>query len=262
MLSGPRVHISFLALLVFLILSGQIGRAQARDILLVTPQDSIDTVISEVILRLAYRQIGITVRIEKYPAERALRMANAGKVDGEVQRVFGIEKKYPNLVRIDPTINYIEATIFSRDKSFFVDGWASLRPYSIGIVNGIKFAENGTGGMNVDKVGDYRNLMRILKHGRVDIGIAPSINGLYELKKAGITQVRELQPAIARFNLFHYLHRKNQPLASRLSRVLKKMAAAGKLAEIRRHVKSVLLRRAGKGQKVCDKDYACFAPYD
>ena len=69
-------------------------------ITLVTPLNTVDTVISEVIVREAYRRIGVEVEIQKYPAERALRLADQGVADGEVQRIDGIDKRYTNLIKV------------------------------------------------------------------------------------------------------------------------------------------------------------------
>lgn len=94
---------------------------------LVTPPNTVDTVISEVITREAYKRIRITVKIPKYPGERALRLANSGKVDGEVQRIKGIAASYHNLIQVYPAINFIEGTVFTRTQTFIVQGWNSLK---------------------------------------------------------------------------------------------------------------------------------------
>ena len=107
------------------------SEAQER-LVLVTPPNTVDTVISEVITRKAYKRIGIDVEILKVPGERALRMANSGKADGEVQRIDGISANYHNLISVRPAINYTQGTAFTRSKTFVVEGWNSLRPYKIG----------------------------------------------------------------------------------------------------------------------------------
>ena len=53
------------------------------------------------IILKAYENEGIQVSINPLPAKRALKTANYGKeVDGELFRISGIEKKYPNLIPI------------------------------------------------------------------------------------------------------------------------------------------------------------------
>lgn len=237
-----------------------IGRpvVAAEPLVLVTVTNSVGTVISEVITRKAYKRIGIDVEIRKYPAERALRIANSGKVDGEVQRIDGIAATYHNLIQVRPAISYLEGTAFSRTKIFVVKGWESLRPYRIGYIRGIKFAERNTRNMNSVAVGDYLGLFQMLAKERFDIIVSPRLNGLYQMEQLDIRGVHELTPAIMRFDLFHYLHQKHVKLVPKISAVFAEMAASGELAAIRKHVIKVLLDRAERRLPLCDKDYACF----
>jgi polar amino acid transport system substrate-binding protein len=231
--------------------------AQER-LVLVTPVNTVDTVISEVITREAYRRIGIDVEIKKYPGERALRIADSGKADGEVQRIDGIAAQYPNLIQVHPAINYIEGTAFTRTKTFAINGWESLRPYRLGYIRGIKFAERNTRNMNSSSVSDYRNLFKMLSNDRFEVVVSPRLNGLFQMRQLDIRDVRELKPAIMRFDLFHYLHNKHAKLVPKISAVFSEMAASGELAAIRKHVIEVLLERSLQKLPVCDKDYACF----
>jgi len=233
------------------------GHAQSK-LVFVTPPNTIDTVTSEVITRRAYKRIGIDVQIKKFPGERALRLANSGKVDGEVQRINGIAAKYHNLIQIHPAINYIQGTVFTIAKTFEVNGWESLRPYRIGYIRGIKFAENNTTSMDSRAVSDYQTMFQMLRKDRFDIIVSPRLNGLYQMKQLGIKQIKELNPAIMRFDLFHYLNNKHAALAPKISAVFKKMQANGELAKIRSHVIAVLMKRAEQKLPICDQDYKCF----
>jgi len=220
--------------------------------------NTVDTLTSEVIVREAYRRLGIEVQIRKYPGERALKLANSGKVDGDVQRIDGLSGKYQNLIQLRPAINYIEAAAFSRDTTIGINGWDSLRPFNIGIIRGIKFAENNTKGMRTYAAKNYAGLSRMLEGKRVELAISPSLNGRYQMTILGIKGIMELKPSISRFDLFHYIHKKHADLKPKLEAIFRKMKASGALLKIRRHVISVLLARAGEGQELCDKDYKCF----
>lgn len=233
------------------------AEAQSR-LVLVTPPNTVDTVISEVITRTAYRRIGIEVTIRKFPGERALRMANSGKADGEVQRINGISATYHNLIQVHPAINFIEGAVFTGSKSFAVKGWESLRPYRIGYIRGIKFAERNTTNMDSSPVSDYTRLFQMIRKNRFDIAVSPRLNGLYQMKQLGIHDIRELKPAIMRFDLFHYLHHKHAALVPKISAVFSAMEKSGELARLRKHIIEVLMARAERKLPVCDKDYACF----
>ena len=243
-----------------LLLTASTGVAAGEVMKLAAAANTVDTVISEVILREAYRRLGVSAEIEKFPAERALRLANAGKVDGDVQRIDGLSRKYPNLLQITPAINFIEGAAFSAEKKFAVSGWTSLKPYRIGIIRGIKFAEAGTTGMNRYTAGDYGELFRMLARGRVDVVIAPSLNGHYQIEWMRLKEIEELEPPLKRFPLFHYLHRKHEVLANRLGEMFMQMRDTGELGKIRTGVVSILLKRAMLRLPLCDDDYRCFEP--
>lgn len=234
----------------------------AETVVLVTPLNSVDTIISEVILRTAYKRIGINVEIRKLPAERALRMADAGNVTGEVQRIFGIEKTYTNLLRVDPFINFLEATVFARDKDLVIKNADDLQGYRVCIIRGIKFAERLTKGMDVLETKDYTMLFKMLDSGRCDLALSPKFNGLYNLKLNGIERAYPLSPALERFDLFHYLHKNQKSLIPQIQNILTTMRESGELARIREHVMNIVIARAAKGLKPCDHDYACFEGKD
>jgi polar amino acid transport system substrate-binding protein len=55
----------------------------------------------------AFRRIGVTVKTVKLPAERGLINANQGIHDGEMLRVGGLEKIYPNLIMVPEVSNVL-----------------------------------------------------------------------------------------------------------------------------------------------------------
>jgi ABC-type amino acid transport substrate-binding protein len=222
--------------------------------------NTVDTVISEVIVREAYERIGYRVEITRYPPERALKLADSGQADGDVQRIDGLSKHYPNLIQLQPAINYIEGSVFTAGKDISVDGWDSLRPHRIGLIRGIKFAELNTEGMDRHFVGNYPALFTMLNKGRFDLIVSPRLNGSYQLKRLQIEGIGPVEPAVARFDLYHYIHTSRADLAPKLEAVFREMQATGELESIRERVIAELLRRAAEGLPVCDDDYACFEP--
>lgn len=225
---------------------------------LLTPSNSVETLISEVIVRKAYARLGYRAEINKYPAERAIKLANEGFADGEVARIDGVGERYSNLIQLYPPINYLEATVFTAGSKLDIKGWQSLKPHSIGIIRGIKFAEENTAGMDRYVVGDYPTLFRMLQHGRFDFAVSSWLNGVYHVRHLAMGDVVALEPSVERFDMYHYLHRDHAALAPRLEAVFQEMQESGELSAIRERVIDVLLRRASLGLPVCDDDYQCF----
>jgi len=189
--------------------------------------------ISEVILIEAYRRLNIEISTVVLPSERALLMSNSGSLDGDVHRIIGLEKNYPNLVRVPVSINAIEGMIFSKVKGLSIQTWDDLENYSIGLRVGAKFAEFGTKGMDVTAVGTNDQVFKMLEIGRTHVVVSTRIEGLMVTKKLGYNDIYPIEPPIVILDLFHYVHKKNEGLIPELTRVLSEMVKEGLILEIK-----------------------------
>lgn len=196
-------------------------------------EGSVNSDISMQVLHKAYAKLGLRIRYLPLPGERALRTANAGKVDGEVFRIANVSKRYTNLIQVPTSINTLPGLAFSRHKQIDINGWSSLKPYRLGIQGGIKFAERGTKDMQPIVVDTNHQLFRMLNSGRIDIAIASEVNGLKTLADLKLTHIHILQPPIEEFPLYHYLHKRHAALVPKLDAVLKAMRARGEIQAIR-----------------------------
>lgn len=189
--------------------------------------------ISSRVLVEAYRRLDITVQFLTLPAQRSLHESNRGRLDGEVNRIWGIEKTYTNLIRIPVPVNAIEAMAFSKTRRFTVNGWESLKPYSIAIRIGTKYAEQGTAGFDIAKFPSYEQIFMLLAKARYDIGIASRTSGMVEIKTQKLTGIVALEPPILVTSLYHYLHRKHERIVPRITRTLQAMEKEGRIQQIR-----------------------------
>ncbi len=230
----------------------------SEPIRLVTAAGSVDTVIAEVVLREAYRRIGYRLEVTRYPAERAIRLANQGRFDGEVQRIDGVADSYPNLVQLYPAINHIEGGVFTARDDLVIESWEDMRPYRCGIIRGIKFAERSTEGMDRYIVGGYNRLFTMLTHERFDLAVSPFVSAAYNLKRGGFDNIKPAGPALERFELYHYLHRSRSELAPTIEAELSRMHESGELKVIRDKVVREIMRRADEGLELCDGEFTCF----
>ena len=140
-------------------------------------EQSVDRETANTIVGEAYRRIGVEMEVEWLDGPEALEASNSGELDGELQRIDGITRTWPNLVQVGIPINYLEGTAFSKNHSFLVGGWSSLEPYALGIVEGLAFAEQGTQGMNVTVTDSYDSLFDMLDQGQIDVAVAPGMVG-------------------------------------------------------------------------------------
>ena len=189
--------------------------------------------ISSSVLFEAYKRIKIEVKFEKMPAERSIKSSNNGLLDGEVNRIAGMDKKYPNLIMVPLPINFLEGVAFSK-KNININGWDSLKPYTIAIRLGTKFAEYGTKGMNVSKFVSNEKIFTLLSENRYDICVSSRIVGLYQIKKQNLIGIKILEPPLVKHDLFHYLNKKHRDLVPIISKEIKKMQQEGRILEIRK----------------------------
>ncbi len=209
--------------------------------------------LAEAVLREAYQQLNIELRVRELPAERALNEANRGTTDGDMTRIAGLEARYPNLLRIPVAVNQIEGMVFTSGTDIKVTGWESLRPYRIGVRIGIKFAEDGTRGMNVQPVATNELLFSKLELGRTDIIVASRIEGQVLMKRLNTRKVRPVEPPLTTISLYHYVHRRHQALVPRLTRVLQAMEQSGRIKAIRESALNTMLAEAAPALSPVDK---------
>ena len=199
-------------------------------------ENSINTLISERVVAEAYRRIGIQITTKQYPAARAIKLSANGSMDGELFRIGGLEKAYPNLVQVPVPINVMEGVVLTKHTDFPVDGWQSLKPFRVGIQRGIMFAERGTAsihGLKTHAVNSNEQLFGMLSKNRTDIIVVSRLNGLQTLKTLRIPDIHILEPPIETYFLYHYLHRKHRHLVPRLTAALKEMEAEGLILRTR-----------------------------
>ncbi len=132
-----------------------IGIASAHQPLTFTQiVDTPDQAIGAVIVKTAYKKLGIPVKFEILPGKRALAESSDGRADGEVHRIVEIGNQYPTLLRVPTPINYIEQSVFSKKHEFEVTDCPALQGYQIGIVRGVKHSQLCTQGMENVIAGD------------------------------------------------------------------------------------------------------------
>lgn len=174
------------------------------------------------ILQKAFRRMEMDVKILVLPAERVLVNANKGIEDGCVLRIKGLEKKYPNLVRVPEMMMYSEFVGYAKAAAPIAGGnWEALAPYSVAYITGWKiFDINLTGHPRLVKVKTPAQLFTLLQQGRADIVLYERWQGLGLLQQFGIRDAAPIQPPFAKFEMFMYLNKRHKNLVPELAAVL------------------------------------------
>lgn len=176
----------------------------------------------------AFRRAGLKLVLIRLPAERALLNANAGIDDGEVSRVAGIEKAYPNLVPVPEKLVDHHFVVFTRDPTLKEASWASLRPLSVGYIRGYKIVEkNIPPGTQITAASDATQLFTMLNKGRIDIAIYRRWEGLVLAQKLGIQNIRIVEPSLVETGVYIYLHKKHADKVPLIASALREIKAEG-----------------------------------
>lgn len=191
-------------------------------------QGFLDLLIPEVFRRLGRRAEGVRYA----SAERAMINANAGIDDGVAMRIVGLEKAYPNLLRIEEKIIDNDFVAYAARIDFATTGFDTLRNHQVGYINGWKVFEAGLlPETPVTRVQDAEQLFTLLENNRVDLVLFERWQGNHILAQRGI-QAHALQPALVTTEMFMYLHAKHAHLAVSVAQALRAMKADGSYRRI------------------------------
>ena len=225
--SATPAHLARLALI--LLLSWPAARAAERPVLVLN--DTNDPPYTtpagdgylDVIAREAFRRAGVELRLVKLPAERGLQNANAGIDDGDMARIAGLEKQYPNLIRVPEKLTDWVFVAFSKDRTIPAS-WTAIRRRSVGHIKGWKIYERALGDAErVTTADDPEQLFRLLELGRIEVALYERWLGLALARKHGLKDVAPLSPALARREMFIYLHKRHAALVPKIAEALRAM---------------------------------------
>ncbi|MEJ2397746.1 MAG: transporter substrate-binding domain-containing protein [Gammaproteobacteria bacterium] len=176
----------------------------------------------------AFRRAGLRLKLVKLPAERALINANDGTDDGDLSRIAGIEKVYPNLIRVPEMIFKMDFVAFTQHKLVKHASWRSLRPFSVGYITGWKiFDQNLLPGTEITTAEAPQQLMTMLKLGRIQFALYSRWMGLAILKHMHYKDIQVIEPPLAQRAMYIYLNKRYRHYIPALSKALKAIKREG-----------------------------------
>jgi len=186
------------------------------------------------LIAAVFREIGMEAELLIYPTatERGMLNANEGVDDGLAMRVAGLEKQYPNLIRVPEEIFVNDFVANTTGPRFATDNWDSLNPYVVTYIIGWKvFEQNVPKGQEITLVRDADQLFGLLKAGRADVALYERWQGLAKSRTMGL-KLQVLEPPLARTKMYMYLHKKHAALVPQVSAALLKLKQNGSYQRI------------------------------
>jgi polar amino acid transport system substrate-binding protein len=188
------------------------------------------------VMSAALKKLGYKLTITTLPNKRSLLWANNGITDGDLLRVSTLAlKKLPNLQQVTEPLFTIDQSVLSK-KDIKVDGWDSMKNYSIAYERGTKFIEEKEDKFkSVYLVNSTEQAIAMLFNDRADITItsfSTATKFLHKNKEHAKT-IKILQPPLTSVTLHVYLYKqRHKKLAEALSVVLKEMKSTGQFQQL------------------------------
>ncbi len=239
-IDGPKMSASVVFFILFLALIPALTLAENIKATIVlntadSPPDSTpqQTGICDRVLIEAFRRIGVPMEIVNLPSERALTNANRGIDDGNYARIKGMDKLYPNLLRVPENVIKFEFVAFSKKLNFRINGWDSLKPYDVGIIRGWKILEaHLAGARSLTKVKNQKILFALLNADKVDAIVYDRIQGLALLRELKYPGIHIMRPPLTVMDMYLYMNKKHKnlvPLITGAIRNIKKNGTYNKI---------------------------------
>jgi polar amino acid transport system substrate-binding protein len=181
------------------------------------------------IIVAVFKEAGLEAELQVYPTStaRTLLNANAGIDDGEAMRIAGLEKQYPNLIRVPETLIANDFVAYATQVQTATTDWKSIEPYVVSYMIGWKIFENNVHNVKeVTQVRDADQLFGLLANGRTDLALYERWQGLERIRALGL-KAHALEPPLARTDMFIYLHKKHEALVPRVAQALVRLKANG-----------------------------------
>lgn len=179
-----------------------------------------------------FRRLEYEFEYKAYPNERANRMAEAGEVDGEIQRAAGYAKIARNLLKVEEESFVVTIAAYAVKPGIVLDSWQSLLDsnYSVEYRRGSKVAQNALPKVvkaeNLSTCTTVDNGLKKLFLGRTDIYIEQQrvvLETLRKLEPSGVYQAGIMWTGTSHL----YLHKRHAKLLPKIAKVLKEMKQEG-----------------------------------
>ena len=242
--------IKYLAVtLILMLISNLRAETVQNEIVLASSREAmLDAVVQEV-GTIAFGKHNLKFTIKEFPKEKALSIANSGKVDGDAYRVFDLHQRtkgeYPNLIRVDEPYISIYYTAFVTDKHKHIEvfGWKNLSNYRVAGIKGNKTMEvrlkKFVPKNNRFLIETYAESFKMLLSDKIDVIVAkPSVGVNFLKKHNNLHMIGKFEST----DIYIYLHEKHEGLVSKIESEIRKMKNDGTLQKIEERVLKNLIK--------------------
>lgn len=187
---------------------------------------------AQAVLRQAYARAELEFRPQTLPLRRALQMAEAGQLDGDLMRNAEVLKDHPELLRVKVPVAVGVYAAYRRGNCPAHIGLAELAGKRVAYFRGIRAIEMALPASALLAAKDSWDALRHVQLGITEyaIGMQAESDALLRARQAGdICRVAE---PVLTVPLYHALHKRHAALLPRLEAVLQEMERSGEIARL------------------------------
>jgi len=170
-----------------------------------------------------------------YPVKRSIHLLERGFIHADLSRVASFQNLVPSAIRVEEYVTQIPYYAYSSMPDVFkVEGWNSLKPYSMVIVRGFQFSEHYLQHHKTHKIGSSLAAFKFLRAKRADIFVESSILAESTLRMDGFDTegITRLEPPVDYLKSYTYFSHKYPKLAEQYASALISIKAEGILKKI------------------------------
>ncbi|SCA55477.1 putative Periplasmic solute-binding protein [Candidatus Terasakiella magnetica] len=188
------------------------------------------------IIQEAGKRVGIKVRFNSHPAKRSLISSNNGESDGELHRIEGLEKYYPNLIRVPETVLIDQFVGFSSQPDLKIKDWSDTGKLQVSYPRGWTIYSKAFGEDRMHQPGlSGLSLFKMAARNRIDVAMHTLDKGTYIAHKEGL-RLYPVKPAFAVKPMYMYLHSSKAHLIEKLAKGISDVKEDGTYSKIKRDV--------------------------
>jgi len=178
----------------------------------------------------AFKRMGLEMEYRFLPAKRASIESQAGRIDGELARIYSYNENRPNLIRVAQPTKSDRFCAFSINDSIHLNGWESLdsTKYRVEYLQGVIKVEfelkKYVSPQNLSYIISIQLGLRKLMSKRTDIYVdsESAINSFLNKKEFLNSDIKEVG-VLEEVHFYSFLHKKHSKISHQLSDILSQM---------------------------------------
>jgi hypothetical protein len=186
------------------------------------------------VLREAFRRLGITLRVDGLTLVRRSAASDSGELDGDIGRAYTYGSGHPNVVRVEEPMFHLEFLLYTANPTLHIGSLTELKDKDVTVEfrRGSIVCEKKLKELQLKRVSDIANIRLAFKKliaGRMDLYCEAEILTKQLMMSPEFKDNKSVRivASLGTVAIHPYLHHRHAELALRLAEVIRKMKKEG-----------------------------------